>query len=88
MLAGQENLKGIEQQYGILSDKEKAALTGEDRAFDRDYKNRMLRLEEMKLAEAKKKEKGENKLSEGQKAVDKGYAKAYNDFTGGVASGA
>lgn len=83
MLTGQENLKGLEQQYGILSDKEKAALAGEDRAFERDYKNRMLRLEEMKLAEAKKKENGENKLSEGQKAVDKGYAKAYNDFTGG-----
>lgn len=82
-LDSEDRLAGLNEAYKIKSDKEKTATDREDKAFDRRMKQESLDIERKKLYASLLKERGEGKLSEGQKAVDKGYAKAYNDFTGG-----
>lgn len=47
----------------------------------KDYRDRQLGLDQQKLEIAKNKSQGNQGYSEGQKAVDKDYAKHYNTFT-------
>lgn len=88
--AGMDNkskLEALSQAYGVNKDGENAALArdkmkmdGEDRKFDRSYKQQMLDLQKFK-------DKGEKKEKDnvGQKELDKAAAKEYQEWTSGGA---
>jgi hypothetical protein len=80
-----EKLASLMEQYQLMSDKEKAKIDAEnrklqaqDRSFERDYKNKMLQLEMLKLGKDTK-----EKQSAGQRELDKQVAKEYQDWTSG-----
>lgn len=82
-----DKLAGLMEQYSLMSDKEKAKidaetrkLNAEDKAFDRQYKQQLLQLEGAKLLNTNK-----EKAGEGQKTLDRQFAKEYNDWTSGGA---